>query len=157
MPSRRGTRIAWGGAAILAIAGFACSSDRATNASPPTYASDVGTILGSRCDTCHGSGTRSYPPRDGCFYSDRAGQGAAHAAHVESSASRQGGLPCSTCHPVPDERVIGGAHGNGSVEIVFDRAVVGAEASYDRSTKNCAVGCHDRGGARPRPAWDTKG
>jgi predicted CxxxxCH...CXXCH cytochrome family protein len=39
------------------------------------------------------------------------------------------------------------------VEIVFDRRVVAGEASYDRATQNCAVYCHDQGGARPRPAW----
>jgi predicted CxxxxCH...CXXCH cytochrome family protein len=72
---------------------------------------------------------------------------------VQPSAAAPGGLACSTCHPVPGDVVIGGLHGNGGVEIVFDAALVGAEASYDRTTQTCAVGCHDRGGARPLPRW----
>jgi predicted CxxxxCH...CXXCH cytochrome family protein len=62
-------------------------------------------------------------------------------------------LACSTCHPVPGNPVIGGLHGDGSVEIVFDPKSVPGEASYDRATGTCAVYCHDRGGARPRPTW----
>jgi predicted CxxxxCH...CXXCH cytochrome family protein len=54
---------------------------------------------------------------------------------------------------VPGTPVLGGLHGNGSVEIVFDVAVVAGEASYDRATQTCAVSCHDRGGARSRPRW----
>jgi predicted CxxxxCH...CXXCH cytochrome family protein len=54
---------------------------------------------------------------------------------------------------VPGDSVVGGLHGNGSVEIVFDPKVVGGEASYDRTTQTCAVSCHDRGGARPRLRW----
>jgi predicted CxxxxCH...CXXCH cytochrome family protein len=45
-------------------------------------------------------------------------------------------------------------HGNGSVEIIFDPSAVSGEASYDRVAGNCAVSCHDRGGARPRLAWN---
>jgi predicted CxxxxCH...CXXCH cytochrome family protein len=109
------------------------------------------------CNTCHGSGARTYPPRDKCFFPEDKDRSGAHAAHVESSPTHQGGFACSTCHPVPDDRVIGGLHGNGSVEVVFDRVVVAGEASYDRTTKTCAVDCHDRGGARPRPAWNDAG
>jgi predicted CxxxxCH...CXXCH cytochrome family protein len=105
------------------------------------------------CSTCHGSGARAYPPRDGCFFPADAPNGGAHAAHVETSAARATGLPCSTCHPVPGDPVISGFHGDGSVEVVFDPAVVVGEASYDRTTKACAVYCHDQGGARPRVAW----
>jgi predicted CxxxxCH...CXXCH cytochrome family protein len=105
------------------------------------------------CSTCHGSGSLAYPPRDPCFFPQDAAHGGAHAVHVQPSAARAGGLACSTCHPVPGDPVIGGLHGGGSVEIVFDPQVVGAEASYDRATQTCAVSCHDRGGARPRPRW----
>ncbi len=105
------------------------------------------------CSTCHGSGARAYPPRDACFFPADAANAGAHAAHVEPSAAKPNGLPCSTCHPVPGDPVISGFHGNGSVEIVFDPAVVVGEASYDRSTKACAVYCHDQGGARPRVQW----
>jgi predicted CxxxxCH...CXXCH cytochrome family protein len=54
---------------------------------------------------------------------------------------------------MPGTGVIGGLHGNGSVEVVFDTTLVSPEASYDRATGVCAVSCHDRGGARARPAW----
>ena len=33
---------------------------------------------------------------------------------------RAEGLPCSTCHPVPGATVIGGLHGDGTVEVTFD-------------------------------------
>ncbi len=88
------------------------------------------------CTTCH----------------DASRQGA-HAAHLASSGVRETPLTCSTCHPVPGTPVIGGLHGDGTVEIVFDRSVVAGEASYDRQTKACAVYCHDQGGQRARPTW----
>jgi predicted CxxxxCH...CXXCH cytochrome family protein len=54
---------------------------------------------------------------------------------------------------MPGAQVIGGLHGNGRVDVVFDSARVGPEISYDPSAKSCAVTCHDAGGARPRPVW----
>ncbi len=54
---------------------------------------------------------------------------------------------------MPGDPVIGGLHGDGTVEIAFDPTVVPGEASYDRTTQTCAVYCHDQGGARPRPTW----
>jgi len=105
------------------------------------------------CSTCHGDGTHSYPPRDLCFFPGDAPSGGAHAAHVEPSEARSGGLACGTCHPVPGSPVIGGLHGDGTVEVTFDAALIGPEASYDRASQACAVTCHDSGGARPRPAW----
>jgi predicted CxxxxCH...CXXCH cytochrome family protein len=88
------------------------------------------------CTTCHGD-----PPTTG-----------AHAAHLGPSASARG-FACATCHPTPGAGVLGGTHGNGSVEVVFDASVVTPEASYDATTSACAVSCHDRGGARARPTW----
>jgi predicted CxxxxCH...CXXCH cytochrome family protein len=109
------------------------------------------------CSTCHGSGALAYPPRDPCFFPADAGNAGAHAAHAQPSQALPSGVACSTCHPVPGTPVIGGLHGDGTVEIVFDPSVVVGEASYDRSTQTCAVYCHDQGGARPRPSWtDTK-
>jgi predicted CxxxxCH...CXXCH cytochrome family protein len=105
------------------------------------------------CNTCHGAGARIYPPRDLCFFPGDAATAGAHAAHVEASVARPAGLACSTCHPSPPAEVIGGLHGDGTVDVIFDPAVVTPEASYDPSTKICAVACHDVGGARPRPAW----
>ena len=103
------------------------------------------------CSTCHGSGSRDYPPRDPCFFpGDVAG---AHAAHVEPSPIRSAGLSCSTCHPMPGPSVIGGLHGNGTVDVAFDPAVVPGAASYDPSTGACSVSCHNQGGSRPRITW----
>jgi predicted CxxxxCH...CXXCH cytochrome family protein len=105
------------------------------------------------CSTCHGSGTIAYPPRDPCFFPGDAVNAGAHAAHVQPSEALPTGVACSTCHPVPGNPVIGGYHGDGTVEILFDPTVVAGEASYDRATQTCAVYCHDQGGARPRPTW----
>lgn len=105
------------------------------------------------CSTCHGSGAAAYPPRDPCFFPADAATAGAHAAHVLPSSAAAAGFACSTCHPVPGNPVIGGVHGNGSVEIVFDPKVVAGEASFDPTTQTCAVYCHDQGGARPRPTW----
>jgi predicted CxxxxCH...CXXCH cytochrome family protein len=91
------------------------------------------------CNTCHAD-----PPTSG-----------AHAAHLARSAASAKGFTCTTCHPVPNagKSEMSGAHGNGSVDIVFDPAVVKPEASYDPTTQACAVSCHDQGGARARPTW----
>jgi predicted CxxxxCH...CXXCH cytochrome family protein len=58
---------------------------------------------------------------------------------------------------MPGKEVVDGVHGNRSVEIIFDSSVVGPEVSYDRTTGQCAVSCHDHGGARSRLAWTEKG
>ena len=78
---------------------------------------------------------------------------ATHAAHVEPSPERSGGVPCSTCHPVPGSPVIGGLHGDGIVEVTFDTTLVPGEPSYDASTGSCAVYCHAQGGAKPSVTW----
>jgi predicted CxxxxCH...CXXCH cytochrome family protein len=103
------------------------------------------------CSTCHGNGARAYPPRDPCFFPGDSARAGSHAAHVEPSGA---GLSCATCHPMPGPGVIGGTHGNGSVEVIFDPTAVRPEASYDRTTGVCAVSCHDQGGARARPRWN---
>jgi predicted CxxxxCH...CXXCH cytochrome family protein len=109
------------------------------------------------CGTCHGDGTRDYPPRDLCFFPGDAKTAGAHTAHVMSSPDRLGGYPCSTCHPVPaadpPAGVISGVHGNGSVDVQFNQTLIGGEASFDATTGVCAVACHDAGGKRPHPAW----
>src|SRR5262249_3331160 len=100
------------------------------------------------CGTCHGEKARAYPPRDPCFFAADGAIAGAHAAHVEPSPARGAPMPCSTCHPMPGAEVVGGVHGNGSVEVRFDTTVVGPEASYDRRTGECSVSCHHLGGAR---------
>lgn len=131
--------------------GISSSAPGATSCT--TCHSNVGGPLA--CDTCHGNGTKSYPPRNSCFFPADNAIAGAHAAHVEPSSINGGGLPCSTCHPTPvsGSNVIGGLHGNGAVEIAFDSARVSPEASFDPTTKACAVACHDRGGNDPRPKW----
>jgi predicted CxxxxCH...CXXCH cytochrome family protein len=104
---------------------------------------DPGGVLA--CNTCHGGGDPGAPGAPAC---------GAHAAHIAALAP---GAACTTCHPAPGDGVIGGLHGDGHVEIVFDPARVAPEASYDRATGACAVSCHDRGGARPRPRWTEAG
>jgi len=103
------------------------------------------------CSTCHGSGTNAYPPREPCFFPGDVG--GAHALHVQPSPEKSGGVPCSTCHPVPGSPVIGGLHGDGIVEVAFDPAQVPGEATYDRTTGACAVYCHTRGGTKPDVTW----
>jgi predicted CxxxxCH...CXXCH cytochrome family protein len=105
------------------------------------------------CGTCHGTTARAYPPRDPCFFPGDAAAAGAHAVHVEPSQTHAAGFACATCHPVPGSPVIAGLHGDGLVEVTFDAALVGPEASFDPASGTCAVTCHDFGGARPRPAW----
>ena len=116
------------------------------------------------CNTCHGQGAgeskgqaplvKAYPPRNPCFFPGDANVATAHAAHVDGPNTN--GLPCSTCHPVPGTTVIGGTHGNGTVDVRLDTMTAGASATFDASTKSCATTCHTRGGARPTPAWNEK-
>ncbi|HEY1959360.1 MAG TPA: CxxxxCH/CxxCH domain-containing protein [Polyangiaceae bacterium] len=106
------------------------------------------------CGTCHGTRDHAYPPRDSCFFPNDP-PGGAHAAHVEPSSLDATGLACSTCHPTPSPNaVISGSHGDGAVEIAFDPSRVTPEASWDSAASQCAVACHDRGGARPHPKWN---
>jgi predicted CxxxxCH...CXXCH cytochrome family protein len=105
------------------------------------------------CSTCHGSGSRSYPPRDLCFFPHDAEAAGAHAVHVQSSEARTAGFGCATCHPTPGKDVISGLHGDGIVEVVFDKKTVGPEGSFDSATGQCSVTCHDSGGLRPKPSW----
>ena len=133
---------------------------------PPctTCHQEPGGALG--CNTCHGQGVgegadrplvKTFPPRDPCFFPADATVSTAHAAHVEADATHANGLPCSTCHPVPGNPVIGGAHGNGTIDVKFDAALAGAAATFDPSSKACTNACHARpGGARPKPAWSEK-
>jgi predicted CxxxxCH...CXXCH cytochrome family protein len=103
------------------------------------------------CPTCHGSGTNAYPPRDPCFFPGDVG--GAHAAHVQSSPEKSGGVPCATCHPVPTVPVIAGLHGDGVVEVVFDTTAVPGETAYDSASGACSVSCHAQGGTQPSVTW----
>ncbi|MDB4946946.1 MAG: Cytochrome c family protein [Labilithrix sp.] len=116
------------------------------------------------CNTCHGGGAgegaaakaraRSYPPRSACFFPADAAVATAHAAHVEGDATHANGVACSTCHPMPGNPVIGGAHANGHVEVQLDTVIAGKAASFDATTKACATTCHaGPAAARPVVAW----
>ena len=54
---------------------------------------------------------------------------------------------------MPPAQLIGGTHGNGTVDVIFDPTVVAPGGSYDTATGGCTVSCHNAGGARPRPLW----
>lgn len=103
------------------------------------------------CGTCHGGPGRAYPPRDPCFFPGDA-PSPAHAAHAGSSAAREGGLACATCHPTPASGEPAGAHANTHVEVWLD-PTFGRTGAFDPATKRCADTCHARGGARPTPSW----
>jgi predicted CxxxxCH...CXXCH cytochrome family protein len=105
------------------------------------------------CGTCHGDGAaRAYPPRDRCAFAGPAHD--AHRAHVQPSALREAVLVCTSCHPSAD-KMLSGTHANGRVDVRFDDALAGADAAFDATTRTCAVGCHDHGGKRSKPRWDS--
>lgn len=105
------------------------------------------------CTSCH---KESAGPL-ACSTCHDAMKSGAHAAHIAPTATHAVGFACAACHAVPGPEVIGGLHGNGHVEIVFDASLVTPEASWVPAARACAVSCHDRGGARPRLAWAEKG
>jgi predicted CxxxxCH...CXXCH cytochrome family protein len=103
------------------------------------------------CSTCHGSGDQAWPPRDACLFPTTAMPGA-HAVHMNASALHQTPFTCGTCHPARTTDLTG-AHGDGVVDIAFDRTLAGTSASYDTTTGTCNVACHNQGGARSTPTW----
>lgn len=106
------------------------------------------------CGTCHGDGARVYPPRDACLFPGQRSD--AHGAHVENTRLRSTPLPCSTCHPAAGAE-LRGTHADGRVDVRFDPALAGTDASFDPETGSCAVRCHDREGARAQPSFDERG
>ncbi len=107
------------------------------------------------CGTCHGDGAqRAYPPRDRCLFPDS--EPDAHRAHVQSTRLTSTPLTCTTCHPAADA-TLSGTHANGKVDVVFDSALAGKDASYDAQTGRCAVRCHNQGGARAMPSFHEHG
>ncbi|MBT8467691.1 MAG: hypothetical protein KJN97_02985 [Deltaproteobacteria bacterium] len=104
------------------------------------------------CGTCHGDGLRAYPPRDQCYFRGPPA-GYAHEPHSEPSANNPSGLGCQACHFGEDFTMLGGTHGNGDVDVVFQPAW-GSDATYDFDTKGCTTTCHVRGGTTPDVDWD---
>jgi hypothetical protein len=105
------------------------------------------------CGTCHGDGERAYPPRDLCYFRPPT-PGYAHEAHAEPSSNNPSGLGCQTCHFGIDFSMLDGLHGNGEVDVIFQPAWGGEDATYDVDTLECATTCHTRGGNGPEGAWD---
>lgn len=106
------------------------------------------------CDTCHrvdGAAGAS-----GCAAPQGDRSHGAHAAHLSPRVRGQG-FTCGTCHPARTADLARGEHGDGVVQVVFDPAVAGADARYDRAQGTCTVACHSRGGARATPAWRDTG
>ncbi|HKU38091.1 MAG TPA: CxxxxCH/CxxCH domain-containing protein [Polyangiales bacterium] len=107
------------------------------------------------CGTCHGDGAqRAYPPRDACLFGPT--QADAHRVHLESTRLTAQPLSCTNCHPAADAS-LGGSHGDGKIDVAFDATLAGPAASYDPQTGACSVACHNRGGARPTPAFHESG
>ena len=104
------------------------------------------------CGTCHGDELRPYPPRDQCYFRGPPA-GYAHASHAEPSSNNPRGLDCQACHFGEDFTMLGGTHGNGEIDVVFQPAW-GPDANYDPETLECATTCHNRGGNGPNGAWD---
>lgn len=100
------------------------------------------------CGTCHGGDATGAPPRDVCFFPEDADAGGAHDAHLAL------GLTCTNCHGERTIDVREGSHGDGVVDFAFDEELAGPGAAFDPETGTCAVACHDRGGATPRPEWN---
>jgi hypothetical protein len=105
------------------------------------------------CGTCHGDGERAYPPRDQCYFRGPP-FGGAHTTHTEPSANMPRPLDCSACHFGIDFSMLDDLHGNGAVDVVFQPAWGGDNATYDFQTLECGTTCHDRGGEGPQGAWD---
>jgi predicted CxxxxCH...CXXCH cytochrome family protein len=103
------------------------------------------------CSTCHGRAGKPFPPRDACYFGGA--QADPHAAHVERAELRAEPFVCSTCHTLPGDDLFAASHTDGKVDVTFDGALAGAEASFDRAAGTCAVECHARGGERAEPGW----
>jgi predicted CxxxxCH...CXXCH cytochrome family protein len=124
---------------------------------PPgaTDCTDCHTLPGGvmACGTCHGDGERPYPPRDQCYFRGPPA-GYAHEPHTTPSANMPRPLDCQACHFGEDFAMLEGRHGNGEVDVVFQPAWGGEEATYDFESLACATTCHVRGGTTPMVAWD---
>lgn len=105
------------------------------------------------CNTCHGQGTRAYPPRDACYFGGASRD--PHAAHLTEPTVRADALACETCHAVPKDTLFGGTHADGKVDVVFRGELAEAGAHFDQDEGTCAVACHNRGGARATPTWES--
>jgi predicted CxxxxCH...CXXCH cytochrome family protein len=124
---------------------------------PPgaTDCTDCHTLPGGvmSCGTCHGDGERPYPPRDQCYFRGPPA-GYAHEPHTTPSANMPHPLDCSACHFGENFLELAGSHGDGNVNVVFQPAWGGDDATYDFESLACATTCHVRGGTTPTVTWD---
>lgn len=105
------------------------------------------------CSTCHGEGGRVWPGPT-CRMLP-ATHGDAHARHVLPGAALLQPLACATCHPARDTNLATGSHGDGTIDVRFDTAIVGATARYDAASGSCTVSCHSADAMSPTPHWRT--
>lgn len=105
------------------------------------------------CDTCHGGDGRADPQPSDCLLPERSRAAGAHALH-RSPPSGSASVTCDRCHPTRDATLATGEHGDGRVQVTFDRTLAGADARWNATTGTCSVACHDRGGTSPTPAWN---
>lgn len=106
-----------------------------------------GTTLG--CNGCHGTGNPFGAP-DYANGGPGASAANSHNAHVATSAD------CAVCHytTIDASGATMAAHLSGGVDVVFNPAVAGPNASYNPVNKTCAnVACHGNALAQ----WGSKG
>lgn len=127
----------------------------AAGATPCTTCHETRTDGSFVCSTCHGDGERSSPPRDPCFFPTVVSD--AHLAHVVRGRFASQALDCSTCHPGRDADVRTGAHGDRTVDVVFDPVLAGEDATFDPETGRCTNACHSREGERRLFSWRGSG
>jgi predicted CxxxxCH...CXXCH cytochrome family protein len=107
------------------------------------------------CGTCHGDGAaQAYGGRNACDQPSAAPD--AHAAHLDSARLQSAVLQCKNCHPAADA-TLRGTHANGMIDLTLDVARAGKDARFYPDTGECAVRCHNQGGARARPRFDEAG
>jgi predicted CxxxxCH...CXXCH cytochrome family protein len=107
---------------------------------------------GQACDSCHGSGGESAPPRDLAGNTARTAAGVgAHRDHLGTSDWHRE-VTCSQCHVVPVEtNDPGHMDGDDIAELTFDSLNAGAQ--FDRATSTCSnLYCHGNGGGTPGTA-----
>ncbi|BDV44316.1 cytochrome C [Geotalea uraniireducens] len=111
-----------------------------------------GTTYG--CNGCHGTSSPLGAPD---YANGGAGTGTAnsHYAHTIGAATT---AVCANCHYLTADTVGGklaanSLHLNGTINVNFNPAVAGANASYDPATGQCSnIACHGYGGAQ----WGSK-
>lgn len=117
-----------------------------------------GTVqVDERCDACHGDGDDGWPPPSLSGASDPTSIGVgAHARHLIGGDSGRG-VPCATCHLVPEAVSDEGhldASPNAEVRLTGIAVNGGGAPAWDRDTLSCAeTWCHSPSGGGASPSW----